>query len=480
MQVKCIALSEKNMPEIRQNDPQLITEKALNINLDANKYGAFVEIGAGQEVARQFFSAGGAAGTIAKTMSAYDMQVSDAVYGKASRYVSRERLEQMLHKEYDLLDSRLGDKRPKENQFFAYAATVTARSYKQKNECHGWVGILVQLFPGSPPSEVILHVRMLDETNFEQCEALGILGVNLVHGAYNSFTNPKKLIDGLQDGLKTGRLEIDMINFSGPCFEHIDNRLINLHLIRSWSCRAVMFSPDRTSLVPGSVLRKDNTLVIRGSFRPPTKVTVDMIEGAKHQLIQEEGVDPDNVHVVTELSLYESPNGDVSSDEDFLARVDLMNALGYTVLVSDYFRFFRLRSFLRRYNKDALAIALSVLDFNALFDEKYYSGLEGGILEAMGKLFSDNTFIYIYPSIIDGTLVTLENVMVTPEQKYLLKHLVSNGKMSAVGKYNEKNLHISSQAVFSKIDSKDKSWKKEVPEDIKGLIIDNKLFGYQE
>ena len=197
MQVKCIALSEKNMPEIRQNDPQLITEKALNINLDANKYGAFVEIGAGQEVARQFFSAGGAAGTIAKTMSAYDMQVSDAVYGKASRYVSRARLEQMLHKEYDLLDSRLGDKRPKENQFFAYAATVTARSYKQKNECHGWVGILVQLFPGSPPSEVILHVRMLDETNFEQCEALGILGVNLVHGAYNSFTNPKKLIDGL-------------------------------------------------------------------------------------------------------------------------------------------------------------------------------------------------------------------------------------------------------------------------------------------
>ena len=468
------------MPEIRQNDPQLITEKALSINLDTNKYGAFVEIGAGQEVSRQFFSAGGAAGTIAKTMSAYDMQVSDAVYGKASRYVSRERLEQMLHKEYDLLDSRLGAKRSKENQFLSYAATVTARSYKQKNECHGWIGILVQLFPGSPPSEIILHVRMLDETNFEQCEALGILGVNLVHGAYHSFTNPKKLIDGLQDGLKTDRLEIDMINFSGPCFEHIDNRLINLHLIRSWSCRAVMFSPDRTSLVPGSILRKDNTLVIRGSFKPPTKVTVDMIEGAKHQLIQEEGIDPDSIHVVTELSLNESPNGDVSSDEDFLARVDLMNALGYTVLVSDYFRFFRLRSFLRRYNKDALAIALSVLDFNALFDERYYTGLEGGILEAMGKLFSDNTFIYIYPSIIDGKLVTLENVSVAPEQKYLLKHLISNGKMSAISKYNETNLHISSQAVFSKIDSKDKSWKKEVPEDIKSLIIDNKLFGYQE
>ena len=468
------------MPEIRQNDPQLIKEKALSINLDSNKYGAFVEIGAGQEVARQFFAAGGAAGTIAKTMSAYDMEVSDAVYGKASRYVSRERLEQMLHKEYGLLDKRLGENRPKENQFFSYAATVTARSYMQKNECHGWIGILVQLFPNTEPNEIVLHVRMLDDTNVEQCEALGVLGVNLVHGAYNHFTNPKKLIDGLQDGLKTSRLEIDMINFSGPCFEHIDNRLINLHLIRSWSCRAVMFSPDRTSLVPGSILRKNNTLVIRGSFKPPTKVTVDMIEGAKKQFTQEEGVDPDKVHVVTELTLHEAPDDDVSSDEDFLARVDLMNELGYTVLVSDYFRFFRLRSFLRRYNKDDLAIALSVLDFDALFDEKYYSRLEGGILEAMGKLFSDNTYIYIYPSIIDGKLVTLENVSVSSDQKFLLKHLISNGKMGAINTYNEKNLHISSHEVFNKIDSKDKSWKKDVPNDIKDLIIDKKLFGYED
>ena len=394
--------------------------------------------------------------------------------------MSRDRLEQMLSKEYELLNSRLADKRPKENQFFTYAATVTARSYLQKNECHGWVGIKVQLFPNTPPSEIIMHVRMLDETNAEQCEALGFLGVNLVHGAYNHFTNPKELIDNLQDGLDTDRLEIDMINFSGPCFEHIDNRLINLHLIRSWCGRAVMFSPAGDSLVPGSILRKNNTLIIRGSFKPPTKVTVDMIEGAKAQFIQEEGVAPDSVHIVTELTLNESPNGDVSSDEDFLARVDLMNSLGYTVLVSDYFRFFRLRSFLRRYNKDALAVALSVLDFDALFNEKYYDGLEGGILEAMGKLFSDNTFIYIYPSIVDDELITLENVSVADEQKYLLKHLISNGKMSAIGQYDEKNLHISSREVFGKIESGDKSWKTGVPKDIKNLIIDKKLFGYTD
>lgn len=468
------------MPK-QENNPQLIQEKALSINLDGNKYGAIVEIGAGQEVARQFFAAGGAAGTIAKTMSAYDMQVSDAIYGKTVRYVSRERLEQMLSIEYDLLTSRLSQQRPKENQFFSYAATVTARSYMQKNECHGWVGIRLQLFPDSAPSEIVLHVRMLDETNTEQCDALGILGVNLIHGAYHHFLDPKKMINALQDGLNTNRLEVDMINFSGPCFEHIDNRLINLHLIRSWCCRAVMFSPQRESLVPGSILRKDNTLVIRGSFKPPTNVTVDMIEGAKKQFIEEEGeVNADNVHVVTELTLHESPNGDVSSDEDFLARVDLMNALGYTVLVSDYFRFFRLRSWLRRYNQKPLAIVLSVLDFNALFDSQYYDRLEGGILEAMGKLFSDNTFIYIYPSIVDGKLITLDNVSVSEEQKFLLKHLVDNGKMSAMKHYDEKNLHISSRSVFREIEAGKKSWQNEVPKGIKKLIIDNELFAYRE
>jgi len=459
---------------------QTIQEKALSVNLDNNKYGTFVEIGAGQEVARQFFTAGGAAGTVAKTMSAYDMKVSDDIYGKASRYVSRDRLEQMLSKEFDLLQSRLGDHRSKETQFFSYAATVTARSYMQKNECHGWIGIKLQLFPNSEPSDIVLHVRMLDETNAEQCEALGILGVNLVHGAYNYFTNPKQLIDALQDGLDKDRLEIDMINFSGPCFEHIDNRLINLHLIRSWCCRAVMFSPDDSSLVPGSILRKKNTLIIRGSFKPPTKVTVDMIEGAKEQFIKEKDIDSDNVHIVTELTLHQTPNGDVSSDEDFLARVDLMNALGYTVLVSDYFRFFRLRSWLRRHNQHALGIVLSVLDFDALFNESYYEGLEGGILEAMGKLFSDNTHIYIYPTIDEDKLITLDEVSVNPEQKYLLQHLIKNGKMAAVKKYNQDHLHISSRKALAQIQAGDAAWKEAVPEDIKRLIIEGAFFGYTE
>ncbi len=465
-----------------KNEALTTAEKALEINLDNKKYGAIVEIGAGQEVARQFFAAGGAAGTIAKTMSAYDMKISDEIYGKASRYVSRERCEQMLETEYNLLVDRLDDTRPPNSQFFSYAATVTARSYMQKNECHGWVGIQVQLFPEAEPSRILLHVRMLDDTNADQCEALGILGVNLIHSAYNHYDDAKKIIDSLQDGMSDKRLEIDMINFSGPYFNKINNRLINLQLIRSWCTRAVMFSPEGESLVPAGVLRKKDTLVIRGSFKPPTKVTVDMIEGARAQFCKESDIDADNVHIVTELTISAPTGGQGqgTTDEDFLARVDLMNALGYTVLVSDYFRFFRLRSWLRRYNQNPLGIVFSVLDFDGLFDDKYYEGLEGGLLEGMGKLFSDNTYIYIYPSIINGKLVTLDNVEVKPEQKYLLQHLVSNGKMAAVKKYKENNLHISSYKTAELIAAGDKEWRECVPNDIEKLIADNKMFGFKK
>ena len=169
------------MPE-RENRLS-IQQKALAINLDPAIYGTIVEIGAGQEVARQFFAAGGAAGTLAKTMSAYDMKVSDEIYGEVSRYVSRERLEQMLLREFDLLVQRLGTVRPVNSTFFTYAATVAAKSYGRTSEWHGWVGLRLQLRPAETPSEIVLHVRMLDDNSQLQSEMLGMLGVNLIYGA---------------------------------------------------------------------------------------------------------------------------------------------------------------------------------------------------------------------------------------------------------------------------------------------------------
>ena len=455
-------------------------EKALEVNLDDSIYGTVVEIGAGQETARQFFSAGAAAGTIAKTMSAYDMKVSDDVYGKAGRYVSRERCEQMLDHEYNLLIERLQESRDKPSRFFSYAATVTARSYSQKNECHGWVGVRRQLKTGDEPSEIILHVRMLDDSNREQSEALGILGINLVHGAFHFTDEPKKIIESLQDGLGSDRrIEIDLIHFSGPDFERVENRLMNLHLIHSWACRAVMFEPNGESIVPASALRKKDTVVIRGSFKPPTNIHIDMMNSAVTHFSKEEGIDKDNILVVAEITMNELYSQSDEDDADFLARVDLLNQLGFSVLISDYLRFFRLRSWIRRYTQNRIGIMLSVLDFDYLFAEKYYQGLEGGILEAFGKLFSDNTNVYVYPTVSDGKLISLENADVDDDLKFLMEHLIHNRAMVSAEIENKDNLTISAQQVLEALRKGRGDWEKRVPEVVAKRIIDNHLMGFK-
>lgn len=371
-------------------------QKALEINLDESKYGTFVEIGAGQEVARQFFSAGAAAGTVAKTMSAYDMTISDEIYGKASGYVSRERLTQMLSREFDLLTERLAQSKPKTTEFFAYAATVTARSFKQRSECHGWLGVRLQLYPEAPPSEIVLHVRMLDDDNQSQAEALGILGVNLIYGAAYYKNKPKKIIESLLDGIDGDRsiagdrsihgerLEIDLIHFSGPYFQEVDNRLMNLHLVRSWCCRAVMFDTKSESVAPSSAMRKKDIMVMRGSFKPPTKIHLDMTQATAEQLKRQGWLSGSGILNVAELTMSELGADGKVDDESFLARVDLLAGLGYNVLISDYLRFFRLRSWIRNFTKNRIVITLSVHDLDKIFDDSYYEGLEGGILVALG------------------------------------------------------------------------------------------------
>jgi len=455
-------------------------QKALAINLDKLKYGTIVEIGAGQETARLFFSAGAAAGTIAKTMSAYDMSVSDYIYGKVGRYVSRQRLEQMLSREFDLVVGRLSGVRPPETTFFVYAATVTAKSYKSNNECHGWVGIRAQLKPGSDPCDVILHVRMLDEGNRLQSEALGVLGVNLIHGLFYSYQDPKKLIDSLSDFLGSDRIEIDLINFRGPEFRGVESRLMNLHLIRAWQARAVMFDAEGNSVVPAEMLYQKSAMVIRGSFKPPTKVHVDMTGSGLKQFLGHHNVCKEDVVILAEITMSELVTEENIADSDFLARVDLLSSLGYNVLISDYVRFFRLRSFLRQYTQNPIGIVLSVLDFNYLFDEQYYEGLEGGILEAMGKLFPDNTQVYVYPTKAGGELVSLENIRVPEHLRYLLRHLVSNRLMVPSDDYEQAHLHISARKIAEQIPLGRGEWESQLPEAVTRQILDRKLFGLPE
>ena len=464
---------------LENNSKLSIEQKALSINLDETIYGTIVEIGAGQEVARQFFAAGGAAGSIAKTMSAYDMKISDDIYGKAHRYVGRERLEQMLKKEYDLIVARLLDSRSRETTFFTYAATVAAKRYGRKSESHGWIGMRMQLRPGEAPNDIVMHVRMLEDDSQLQSEALGMLGVNLIHSAYQYSSRPKQIIESLFDNIVQGRLEVDLINFSGPAFSYVENRLMNLHLIRSWLTRAVMFNTDGESVAPMDMLYKKPLQVLRGSFKPPTNVHMDMLSVASKQFQETSGIDKSNVFPLAEITMSELVTSDQVDDSDFLARVDLLNALGIPVLISDYVRFFRLRSWLRQFTQEPIGIVISVLDFNYLFDEQYYDGVEGGILEAMGKLFPDNTHVFVYPAKIKNELVTLENVTVSEQHVFLLKYLLANKQLIPARDYVEENLHISARQLIEKIPLNTSGWEEAIPEQVATLIRERKLFGYR-
>ncbi len=464
-----------------QDEVNSTLQKALEINLDPHKYGTIAEIGAGQEIARFFFQAGGAAGTLAKTMSAYDMQFSDAIYGEEEngRYVSRSRLEKMLEKEFRLLGERIQDSRPKNSCFFAIADTVKAAGYKTRGQCHGWLGIRAQLYPGAPPSDIILHVRMLDNSNRQQQFALGVLGVNLIYGAFTHYRNPERLVETLMDNLDPGRIEINMINFQGPYFDEIDNRLMALHLVKSNMTGAVMFSPEGEVLPPSDALYKKHCLLFRGSFRPITNVNMDMARCGKEQFINEDQTDEERMVLLAELTMANLMNEGEIDTQDFLARVDMLGAQGFTVLISNYLRFFRLRSYLNEFTKRKIGIVLGVPNIKDIFDEKYYTDLEGGILEAFGKLFSGNIRLYVYPVLgDDGELVTLENVRVSNRVRLLLRHLVENSCIVPLEGANTELMQIQSRDVLKAIRQGRTNWKDAVPEVVYETIVSKRLFNF--
>lgn len=457
--------------------------KALEINLDNCKYGTIVEIGAGQEVARNFFRAGGAAGTVAKTMSAYDMQVSDDIYGaeETKRYVSRSRLIKMLDKEYTAVTDLLTPSRPKNTTFFSYAATVTAKSYLQKRECHGWVGIRLQLYREAVPSDIILHVRMLDDDGSSQQEALGVLGVNLIHAAFNYFTKPKEIIEALLDDIGNKRLEIDMIHFSGPYFEEIENRLMNLHLIHSNLTHAIMFNPQGEVEIPSELLYKKNVLVTRGSFTPLTKVHLDMTKCGEQHFSQIESINSERTLVLAELTMASLTVGNKIDDADFLARVDMLNTQGYTVMISNYLRYFRLRAYFRRYTKLQIGIIVGISNLELIFDEEYYEGLEGGILEAFAKLFPDNTRLYIYPTKDPETkeLITADNFQPLEKLKYLYRHFLDNDYLVGLDGVDESLLETNLAQILLDIKKGRGDWEEHVPESITEMIVNKKLLGFK-
>jgi len=476
-------------------------QKALQINVDAKKYGTFAEIGAGQEVARWFFHVGKASGTVAKTISAYDMAVSDAIYGTAERYVSRKRLQAMLDYEFKLLLERLDKTRGDKCTFFVFADTVTTR----RDEGHGWLGMKFQTQPHEEPSTIIIHVRTIEKHALRQQEALGIIGVNLIHAAFYHFNEPEKVIMSLLDDLSRERIEVDMIKFSGPRFEKVDNRLMALQLVQQELADAAMFTCDGEVVIPGEVLFNKPVLVERGSYRPITKTTLDILERAREQFLREPEIKGEEPVILMEMTLHSVLADATQAHRDFLDRVDLLRTLGKTVLISNFGRYYRLVQYLSRYTPKMIGIALGVPSLRGIFDEKFYADLQGGLLESLGRLFKGSTKLYVYPfrdpspgtfadpansangesgiwlrEAANGQIVTAENLQVASHLRHLYAHLLENGHIVSIENYNPDYLTLFPPFVLSKLQSGDVTWENDVPPQIVEAIKRGKMFGWQE
>lgn len=453
-------------------------QKARHINLDAKRYGTFAEIGAGQEVVRWYFHVGGAAGTVAKTISAYDMAVSDAIYGPSDRYVSRRRLQAMLQYEYDLLLERLDSIRGGKTAFFVFADTVATR----REGGDGWMGIRFQAESGSDPSQIIIHVRMLDQESVRQQEALGIIGVNLIYGTFYSYQDPVALIRSLLDNLTWERIEVDMIQFAGPAFVHVDNRLMALQLVQQDLTEAAMFTAQGEAVQWAEVLYKKPVLVQRGSFHPVTKATLDVLERGLEHFVQEPDLHGEPPVVLMEMTLRQLTTGDRIEEANFLHRAEILRALGKTVLVSNFRRFHRLASYLSRYTNRPLGLPMGAARLGEIFDESFYNETEGGLLGGLGLLFRNPARLYVYPTLnLDtGAVLTAENFQVEPHLKHLYAHLLENRLIQGIRNYNPQLLPIRSRDVLTGIQSGDTAWEQLVPPAIVATIKQEHLFGYRE
>lgn len=466
-----------------ENRPS-IEAKALRINLNQHIYGTFAEIGAGQEVARHFFRVGGASGTIAKTISAYDKNFSDTIYGEEEdgRYVTEARLGKMLDHEIQLLESRIPKEDHPDKMFFTLANTVATIDFAKKFKGHGWMGIRFQTAPDEPYNEITLHVRFHQAEARLQQEVLGFMGVNLVYGAFYKHKEPKKILRYLYDFIDDDAIEIDTINFNGPLFKNVDNRLMSLQLVKNGMTEAVMFDSSGNNILPARILYKKNILALRGSFRPVTKVNIDMFEKSFDIFVKEANVEEDKTVVIFEITLSNLMAQGEIDEQDFMDRAQLLCSLGHIVMISDFQEYYRLVDYLAAYTKKQMALSIGVNNFIEIFKEDYYSDLSGGILEAFGKMFYNNLKVYLYPAknSESDTVINSNNIRLHPRMKDFYKFFKYNGKIVDVFDYEEEYLRIFSRDILAQIKEGKSGWENQLPEGISEMIIKNQMFGYKK
>lgn len=464
-------------------------QKALEINLNPKIYGSFAEIGAGQETVRFFYRAGAASGTVAKAMSAYDKEMSDSIYGveENKRYVTQARLKKMLDHEIDLMRERLIQDLYKDKAFFTYANTVTTIDYSKKNEGHGWVGIRFKLnVEDERANEIIFHVKFKENSAQLQQETLGILGVNLIYGAYNYYDNPRRLINSLYDTLDKDQLEIDMINFRGPQFKYVDNRLMSLQLVKNGMTDVVVFNPEGKNILPADLLYKKNIFAIRGSFRPFMNVNMDMFKGGLEVFKQEDGVKKDNTEILFEITLSNLMATGVEGkldERDFLDRADIIGKLGYNVIISNFSEYYKLTDYFSQFtrNKTKIGLTMGVNNLLEIFNEQYYNALPGGIMEAFGKLFKKNVKIYLYPYLDKekDILLTSKNLKVSDNIQELYKYFLYNRRIEDILNYNQDYLYSYSRKILENIANGEAGWEDQCPEGVAEMIKERGMFSYR-
>ncbi len=461
------------------SETQSALNRALEINLNPQIYGTFAEIGAGQEVARFFFQAGKASQTIAKTISAYDMIYSDEIYGKeaSGRYVCESRLKKMLEKEYSLMHRRLDQSRGASTCFFAFANTVATGDNK-KRQTHGWMGIKFQTHPKGEANEIVLHVRLLDRIRLQQQESLGVLGVNLVYAAFTDFRTPEKLLTSLVENLKQGQVAIDLIRFTGPDLKHIKNHLMNLELVRRGLADAVLFGPDQSILTISDELYQKPVVIQRGIYRPVTKTHVDVLEKGVQQFKKDFPKESKSATVLFELTMRDLQQDGHIQEKDFLDRVTSLCSLGHHVLVSNFFLFYRLKKFLRTYTQLPLVLIMGASHLSRLFDDTQYEDLDGGLLEGLGKLLDPSTRLYIYPHKTEQSCMTTRTFFPDPKWLPIYQYFLAQKQISDISGCDEAQEYLHSDFVKELILARDPRWQTLVPETVRDLIKNEKLFNF--
>lgn len=456
-------------------------QKALDINLNDPIYGTFAEIGAGQEVARNFFQAGAAAGTIAKTMSAYDKTYSDAIYGDepSGRYVSESRLYKMLDHEWNLMEERLSTARP-DATFFVFADTVQAINYTRTIKGNGWMGLRFRLKPEGPINDMVLHVKMLDTNNRLQQEAIGVLGVNMTYSCFYHNDSPEMMVRTLVDNIKD-RVSIDLLRINGDDFNYFDKRLLSLYLVKHKLTAVAMFDINRNSIHASEFLYKESLMVIRGNFRPPTIVTLDVIESSYAQFKEESRLPDEKLNLMLEMTMdyLKGEDKDVN-EKDFLQRGDMLCALGYKILLSDCANHEMLINYLSDYKISNLGLVIGARELQNIITEKFTQNQDGRLLVAFGELFSQNIRIYVYPALddISGEILTAENLPVPEGIKFLYQYLLDSHQIVPVRKFNKNILHIYPQMVLKDIKENNEGWESKIPDALVALIKERKLFDF--